>query len=171
MPSRWRGPGGLAIIAILAAATVALGTVAAAGTTVGADPMLIVRGPDERVLARVALPDGWFTLRYRNSLYGSLAEERYEVGPRGELTLVELAADELAVLEEYSSIDGAAERTVGADRAWRADPALDVRLEQLVVAATDLGERTLVVAGADALALWQLVADADPSVRLTVELP
>lgn len=171
MPSRWRGPGGLAIMATLGLAAIVIGSAVAAPTASGVDPMLVVRGPDERVLARLALPDDGFTLRYRNSLYGSLAEERYEVGPRGEMRLVELAADELAVLEEYSAIDGAAERAAGTGRVWRADPAFDVRVDELVVAATDLGERTVVIGGADALALWRLVGDADPSVRLGVDLP
>lgn len=168
MPARWRGRfGGLAILVMLGALVVALAVGSAARA-----PSLVVRGPDGDVLAERALPGGGFSLRYRNSLYRSLAEERFAVDAAGRIRLVELSADQLAVLEEYYAIDTPAERQ-GADaaRAWRAEPARDVVIESLMVAATDLGQRVLLVDGAAPLELWRLVDDGDPSVRLEVTAP
>src|SRR5688500_19017444 len=149
MPNRWRGRiAGLAILAALGPLTLT------AGAT-DADPTLVVRGPDDGVLAEVRLPDGAFTLRYRNSVYRSLAEEHYIVDALGRIELVGLAADELAVLEEYYAIESPAWRAGhGADRVWRADPARRVTIESLIVAGTDLGQRTLLVGGEVPLALW-----------------
>ncbi len=169
MPDRWRGRlGGLAILALLAALVVPLALTAA----VRAAPTLLVHGPNGEVLAERVLPDGGFTLRYRNSLYRSLAEERYAIDAVGSIRLVELSADELAVLEEYYAIDTPATRQGGGGaRGWRAAPAREVVIESLTVAATDLGQRVLLVDGAPPLALWQLVSDSDPSVRLEVSAP
>jgi hypothetical protein len=167
MLSRWRGrSAGLAILAILALPLV---TTAA---TARADPLLALRGPDDHVLAVLTLPDASFTLRYRNSLYGSTAEERYVAGGDGRIRLVELAADELAVLEEYYAIDDPASRTgAGASRAWRADPSRAVVLDRLIVAATDLGRRTLLVEGQPPIELWRLVDDEAPSIELVIRMP
>ena len=169
MRTRWRGRlGGLAILAVLAALIVPLALTAAAP----AAPALVVVGPDGEVLAERVLEDGGFGLRYRNSLYRSLAEERYAVEPDGRIRLVELSADELAVLEEYYAIDRPAERHPhDAARAWRAEPAGEVVIESLVVAATDLGQRVLLVDGAAPLELWRLVEDGNPSIRLEVKAP
>lgn len=161
MTHRWRGrSAGLAILTLLVVPLVAL-----AGS--GTHPQLLVRGPDGEVLAVVELPDSTFTLSYRNSLYRSVAEERYSVSETGQITLGSLGADELAVLEEYYAIDEPARPGEG-DRAWMADPARPVVLDELTVAATDLGRRTLLVDGAEPLELWRLVDDASPSVRLEV---
>ena len=166
MPTRWRGRiAGLVILATLGPLTL---TAAAAR----ADPTLVVRGPDDSVLAELRLPDGSFTLRYRNSLYRSLAEEHFVVDAAGRIELVGLAADELAVLEEYYAIDRPAWRAAGdAARSWRADPAREVTIDTLIVAGTDLGQRTLLVDGAAPLALWRLVEDGSPSVELNASLP
>jgi hypothetical protein len=162
MPGRWRGRiAGLAILAVLGPITL---TAAAART----DPTLVVRGPDERVLAELRLPEASFTLRYRNSLYGSLAEEHFVVDADGRIQLVGLAADELAVLEEYYVIDRPAWRAEGGARTWRADPARAVTIETLIVAGTDLGQRTLFIDGHAPLSLWRLVDDRSPSVELSV---
>jgi len=164
---RWRGRiGGLTIAAVM---VVLLG----AGADVAGNraPALLVRGSDGTSLARVELPpDGSFALRYRNSLYDSLVEERFLVLADGRLRLVRLAADELAVLEEYYAIDRPAVRPAGgASRAWEAEPPLTVEEAALLIAATDLGERTLLVTGAPPLELWRLVDDAAPSVWLEVD--
>jgi hypothetical protein len=166
MTSRWRGRiTGLVILA-------ALGPLTLTAAAEWADPTLVVRGPDDRVLAELKLPEASFTLRYRNSLYRSLAEEHYVVDARGRIELVGLAADELAVLEEYYAIDRPAWRAeAGAARTWLADPAREVTIETLIVAGTDLGERTLLVDGAAPLALWQLVDDRSPSVELKASRP
>ena len=164
MPSRWRGRvAGLAIVGVLVG-TLAASVVARSG------PTLTVRGPDDRVLARFELPGGAFAMRYRNSLYRSLAEERYVIDADGRIRLVELAADELAVLEEYYAIDDpASPETAGGGRAWRADPAREVILDDILVAGTDLGQRTLLVDGSPPLELWKLVEDEAPSVMLEVD--
>ena len=166
MPGRWRGRiAGLAILAVL-------GPVTLTAAAVRAGPSLVVRGPDDRVLAALRLPEASFTLRYRNSLYRSLAEEHYVVDAHGRIELVGLAADELAVLEEYYAIDGPAWREEDdAGRTWRADPAREVSIEALIVAGTDLGQRTLLVDGAAPLALWRLVDDRSPSVELKASMP
>ena len=166
MLHRWRGRiAGLAILA-------ALGPLTLTAAAAHADPILVVRGPDDRVLAELPLPDHTFTLRYRNSLYRSLAEERYVVATTGRIELFGLAADELAVLEEYYAIDRPAWRAEGGvARTWRADPAREVSIETLIVAGTDLGQRTLMVDGSAPLALWRLVSDRSPSVELNVSQP
>ena len=166
MGNRWRGRlAGLAILAALGPLTL---TAAAAHT----DPILVVRGPDQSVLAELPLPDRTFTLRYRNSLYQSLAEEQYVVDAEGRIKLVGLAADELAVLEEYYAIERPAWRaSSGAARTWRAGPAREVIIENLIVAGTDLGQRTLLVDGQAPLALWRLVGDRSPSIELEASVP
>jgi hypothetical protein len=132
--------------------------------------MLRVTTDDGRLLATIQLPaDGEFALRYRNSLYGTLAEEYFAATPDGLLRLIGLAAEQLAVLEEYYEIDGAASRTAAhSSMRWRATPAQSVLERQLRVAATDLGRRTLVVDGATPIDLWRLVDDARPVVVLEV---
>src|SRR5918992_3605763 len=107
MPNRWRGRiAGLAILAALGPLTLTAGAA-------HADPILVVRGPDDRVLAELRLPDRTFSLRYRNSLYRSLAEEHFVVDDAGRIGLAGLAADELAVLEEYYAVERPA---------WRSGP-------------------------------------------------
>ena len=133
----------------------------------GADWQLAVRAANDEVLLRVPLPDGRFTLRYRNSLYGSLAEERFEIGPGGTIFLVELAADEAAVLDEYYTTDRPNLADPGDTRRWRARPAAPVTLEELAVAASQHSRRTLVVEDRP-FPLWQL-AGAAPTVTLEAE--
>lgn len=170
MKDRWRSrSAGLAIILV----TAAIGGVAWTVASAERGQVLVVRLPDGTRLAAVPLnADGEFALRYRNSLYGSLAEERFVSGPGRAIRLVELAADELAVLEEYYAIDEAAHPAPSADsRVWTAESAQRVSLESLVVAATDRGERTLLVDGQPDLELWHLVEDGASSVVLTLEAP
>ena len=163
MIRRWRGRSvGLAILALLLLP-------GSAGS--GQYPLLIVRGPDGTVLARMPLADGGFTLRYRNSLYRSTAEEHYAVAPEGMIELRSLAADELAVLEEYYAIDEPARPSQSGGRAWTAEPARPVTIASLIVAATDLGRRTLLIDGQPELELWRLVRDDSPSVQLSVAAP
>jgi hypothetical protein len=152
---------------ILAAVAVVGAILVVAGR--GAPAVLAVRDASGTVLAGIPLPDASFTLRYRNSVYESLAEERFVVeGDR--MLLRELAADERAVLEEYYSIDGAARPGGPADaRPWTARPADHVSLRELAIAATDLGQRALLVEGSPPLDLWRLVEDRRPTVVLGVE--
>lgn len=165
MTDRWRGrAAGLAVAITIAG----VAGIAAVQATARASPTLVARDASGEVIARLALPDGEFTLRYRNSLYRSLAEERFALGDDGRFRLVTLAADELAVLEEYYEIDGEATPTDGGPRRWQAAPGQTVELTTLRVAATDLGQRTIVVEGEPPIELWRLVDDADPSVLLEV---
>jgi hypothetical protein len=173
---RWRGRlGGLAILALVATASV-LAAVGFATVRPGSpstpaprsDWQLVVRATNKDVLLRLPLPDGRFTLRYRNSLYGSLAEERFEIDPEGAIVLVELAADEAAVLDEYYTTDRPRPGDPGDTRRWRARPAAPLTLEELVVAASQHSRRTLVVEG-HSVRLWPLAPAGTPTVILEAE--
>lgn len=164
-PNRWRGRLGALVIG----GVVLLCGWAATTTVAGSPAQLRVTADDGTVLATVPLPDsGAFALRYRNSLYGTLAEERFVVTADGRLRLTGLAAEQLAVLEEYYAIDEPATRTWTGRMAWLASPAHVPVEERLRVAATDLGARTLLVAGSAPLRLWTLVGDDRPVVVLDV---
>lgn len=128
-----------------------------------------VREPDGTLLAHVPLPGGGFALSYRNSVYGTLAEERYRTAPDGTFRVVTLAAEQLAVLEEYYAVPGPARRASepGAP-AWLAEPGSSTVLDELAVAATELGERTLHVPGSPPVPLPPLVT-TDPTVVLDIE--
>ncbi len=170
MSARWRvRPPGLAIVVL--ATAVLTGAVGCSPVAQSSPPerSLVVRLADGTEAARLALPDdGRFALRYRNSLYGSVAEERFVVdGARA--TLVELAADELAVLEEYYAADTATSADGGDPRAWVAAPRNAVSFSSLQIAATDRGERTLLVEGHDPLELWELVTHGAPTVVVEVD--
>jgi hypothetical protein len=167
MTSRWRGRRAGPVV--LGMALILLVPIAAFGGA-SREPTLVVHGSDGSVLARLPLPDGAFTLRYRNSVYRSTAEERFVVDGDGQIRLDGLAADELAVLEEYYVIGEPARRATRG-RGWVARPQHPVVVERLTVAATDLGQRTLLVAGHEPLELWRLVEDTAPSVHLEVDVP
>lgn len=94
---RWRGRvGGLTI------AIVVIVALTSRPAERGAPATLVVSAYDGSPLARVTLlADGEFTLRYRNSIYGSLVDEEFVITAEGRMRLTGLAADELAVLEEY----------------------------------------------------------------------
>ena len=151
------------MVAALVAATLA-------ASAIGAGPhgAVVVTDPDGRTLARLPLgADGDFALRYRNSLYGTRAEERFSVAGDGNFNLVELAAEQLAVLEEYYAVDEAPRGS--ASGWWTAAPSHELELDRLRVAATDLGQRSLIVPGQPPLDLWRLVPDSAPSVLITVD--
>lgn len=124
------------------------------------------------MLASLPLHGERFAVSYRNSIYGTLAEERYAVLPDGRYRLVEIAADQLAVLEEYYAVPGAPRRAAEPDRReWVVppDPERPTVLQALSIAATDLGERTVHVPGEPPLELWRLVGDQNPFVVLDIE--
>lgn len=172
MANRWRGRrAGLAIVLALVTAAASASALSALGLGDARSTLaVVVRASDGTVLARVPLPaTGQFALRYRNSLYGSLAEERFTATPDRRFWLQELAADELAVLEEYYAVPGPAEHApVGDRRIWRARPADVSAFERLTIAATKLGERTLLVPGHEDVALWRLV-EREPVVVVELE--
>lgn len=163
--------GGAALAGALALGSGVLAPAAEGGATTTAGPAVVVGDGAGDVLEQVPLGDGDFAVSYRNSIYGTLAEERYTVLADGRFRLVEIAADQLAVLEEYYGVPGAPHRTTGPDRrTWAVDPDPDrpVIFERLSIAATDLGERTLHVPGNPPLALWRLV-DENPTVVLDIK--
>lgn len=127
---------------------------------------------DDGELARVPLAGTSFSVSYRNSIYGTRAEERYTLEPDGTFVLDQIAADQLAVLEEYYAVPSAPS-AAGADdrREWvvEPDPSRPAVFEKLSIAATDLGHRTLHVEGAPPLELWSLVQDDNPFVELDLK--
>lgn len=167
-------------IAVAAAAVLAIaggsGVVAAAqapGPAAGSPGRsLVVRGSEGDILTTVPLTGDGFSVSYRNSIYGTPAEERYTVLPDGRFRLVEIAADQLAVLEEYYAVPGAPSRAPPTDRRrWivAPDPDAPTVLKSLSIAATDRGERTVHVHGRRPVRLWPLVADDRPFVVLDIE--
>ena len=134
---------------------------------------VVIRDPGGDVLASLPLRGDSFAVGYRNSIYGTLAEERYVAEEGGSYRLTEIAADQQAVLEEYYAVPGAPTRAPAGDRRdWVAgpDPRHPAVFEKLSIAATDLGERTLHVPGSAPLALWRLVDDDSPFVSLDISL-
>jgi len=131
-----------------------------------------VRTPDGQLIAQVPLEGDTFAVGYRNSIYGTLAEERYRVHEDGRFELVEIAAEQLAVLEEYYAVPGAPRPAPAGDRlayVVEPDPARPAVFAELNIAATDLGERTLWVPGHPAVPVWQRVVSDDPTVLLDIE--
>jgi len=153
----------------------AVATVLAAGLLgagcAGADPgpALTVRGSGGELLTQVPLPAKEFAVSYRNSVYGSVAEERYHVREGGRFGLVELAADQLAVLEEYYAVPGPVRTAPDGDRRrFVAEPRDHPVFSELAIAATALGERTLHVPGRPPVPLPPLVTD-EVTVVLDIE--
>jgi hypothetical protein len=177
MIDRWRGRSiGLAIVALIAAgsalAAVGFAAVRSGSPHMGAPPadwQIVVRGANNEVLRRVPLPEGRFVLRYRNSVYGSQAEERFAISSDGRMVLVELAADEAALLDEYYDAHRPRPADPGDTRFWQAAPRSPLALQELPLAATEHGRRTLVVEG-QLVPLWQLVGAGPPTVILEAEL-
>lgn len=182
--ARAEGPGGAPTrrrtlrwpaVVVLGAVAVLVGAGATATTAApdGDDGRaVVVRTPDGEVVARVPLTGDRFAVSYRNSVYTTLAEERYRVLPDGRFALVEIAADQVAVLEEYYALPGAPRPAPPGDRRGHVadpDPARPAVFEVLDIAATDLGERTLHVPGAAPVPIWRLVTGDDPTVLLEIE--
>ncbi|EMY34163.1 hypothetical protein D477_011141 [Arthrobacter crystallopoietes BAB-32] len=170
----------LAVVVAVLVGLGALTAVSAAGFAFafgqgGTGGRTLVVGNDDGELARVPLDAGSFAVSYRNSIYQSVAEERYEVLPDGTYRLVEIAADQLAVLEEYYGVPGAPVSAGPDDRrnyVVPPDPSRPAVFDTLSIAATDLGQRTLHVPGEPPLALWQLVGHDNPYVELEIkEIP
>ncbi len=176
MRGRRSGLAALAILGVVAtAAALASGGIRAAGgvfapdASTDADWRLVIRDGGGETLMAVDLRDGTFALRYRNSLYGSLAEERFSVTGDGQLELTSVAAEEPALLAEYYGVEAPKPTADGDTLPWAGRAAEPVALDQLSIAATRQGQRTLLVSGRAPVALWQLVADTAPTVTLTVE--
>lgn len=133
---------------------------------------VVVTDGDGDVLAEVPLRGDSFAVSYRNSIYQTMAEERYDVRADGSYRLVQIAAEQLAVLEEYYGVPGAPHRAPEKDRRrWVVppDPARPAIFTDLSIAATDLGERALHVPGAEPVELWRLVEDTNPYVKIDIK--
>ena len=158
---------------VVLALALAAGTTAAVLVARGDGvPTVTVRTPDGGLIAAVPLDGDTFAVGYRNSIYSTLAEERYHLLPDGRFELVELAAEQLAVLEEYYQVPGAPRPASSGDRlayVVEPDPARPATFDQLRIAATDLGERTLFVPGHAPVPIWERVVTADPTVILDIE--
>jgi len=144
---------------LVAAVVLSAGLAGAGCSAENAGPAVTVRDEDGALLTRVPLPGGSFAVSYRNSVYGTVAEERYRAGTGGRFGLVELAADQLAVLEEYYAVPGPVHAAPPGDRRnWVAQPAGAPVFPDLTIAATALGERTLLVPGHAPVPLAPLAA-------------
>jgi hypothetical protein len=131
-----------------------------------------VRAPDGDLIARVPLSGDTFAVGYRNSVYTTLAEERYRVLSDGRFELIELAAEQTAVLEEYYAVPGPPRAAGPGDRlpyVVDPDPSRPAVFDDLRIAATDLGERTLFVPGHAPVPIWERVVTDDPTVILDIE--
>ncbi|MGH3367838.1 MAG: hypothetical protein ACRDOY_11605 [Nocardioidaceae bacterium] len=162
-------------VAGVGAGLVGVAALGLAGLATAADqdavsvPSVVVRSEAGEVLARVPLGGRRFAVTYRNSIYKTLAESRYAVAPPGRFRLVRVAADQRAVIEEYYAIPGPDRAREGDRRRWVARPRDRAVFDELTIAATDLGERTLRVPGRRPVRLWRLVGDDDPIVVLDVQ--
>jgi hypothetical protein len=144
------------LVAAVAVAVTGLLAAGCAGPAQG--PTVTVRDSGGALLTQVPLPAGAFAVSYRNSVYGTVAEERYRVQDGGRFGLVELAADQLAVLEEYYAVPGPAREAPDFDRRhWLAEPGTRPVFSDLSSAATARGERTLHVPGHPPVPLAPLV--------------
>jgi len=163
---RWRGRrlAGLAAIVLVASAMAGAAAMARENDT----RWIVVRDRAGAELTRAPLPrSNELALRYRNSIYRSIAEEHFQV-EADHLDLVELRAEELAVLEEYYTAVGGVRD--GSDRSmWSVEverPPIELPLR---IQATALGERTLLTSEEE-VSLWRLVADRDDTlVVLSIE--
>ncbi|WP_105036275.1 hypothetical protein [Cryobacterium aureum] len=149
-----------------------VGADAGGGGGDGAERMIVVTDQGGDVLASLPLNGDSFSVSYRNSIYQTMAEERYVVAADGTYELVEIAADQLAVIEEYYAVPDAPRRAPAGDRrayVVEPNPLHPAVFEALSIAATDLGERTIHIPGSSPYALWQLVDDAAPYLVLEIE--
>jgi hypothetical protein len=164
-----------AVLLLVGAGLALAGAVGGSLAVAGADDRghsVTVRTPDGELLARVPLDGDTFAVGYRNSIYRTLAEERYRVHDDGGFELVELAAEQVAVLEEYYAVPGAPRPAPTGDRldfVAEPDPAYAPVFDDLRIAATDLGERTLFVPGSEPVPIWRRVVSDDPAVILDIE--
>lgn len=164
-------PSSFAVVVL--AVLVCLGTlVGISAGSAGSPQRFLAVMNDDGELARVPLTGDTFAVSYRNSIYQTLAEERYEIQPDGSYRLVEIAADQLAVLEEYYGVPGAPMEADPSDRrnyVVPPDQSRPVHFQKLSIAATDLGQRTLHVPGEKPLELWPLVGNDNPFIVLDIK--
>lgn len=160
----------IAIVVVCCAALAGLGVTLPWDDAEGRS--VVVTDAGGEALATVPLEGDSFAVSYRNSIYRTLAEERYEVRADGSYRLEQIAAEQLAVLEEYYGVPAAPRRAPEGDRRrWvvAPDPTRPAVFTDLSIAATDLGERVLHVPGSEPVELWRLVEDSDPYVSIDIK--
>lgn len=151
-----------ALLAFVLAAAAVVAWTAAARTDDGL--RVVVRDADGARVAEAGLPaSGRFALTYRHSVYGAPAEERFRAG-RGDrgFVLEAIASPSQAVLDYYA-VEGRRTRRGGR---WLLVPSQPARYDELALAATAVGRRTLAVGG-DRIALWR--AGRARHLRIAVE--
>jgi hypothetical protein len=117
-----------------------LGIALAALPLAGGPPAVVARSGSDEV-ARVALPPSrTFALEYRHSYYRQPARETFRAAPDGSFALVAVSSPSEAVLDYYE-IEGQRERRGGV---WTLHPARPARFDDMALAATRVGRRTLV---------------------------
>ena len=122
---------------------------------------VVVHDEDGSVLAKARLPaSGRFALEYRHSYYRVAARESFAADSSG-FRMIEVASPSEAVLDYYE-IEGTRSRR---DGVWTLRPARPARFDELALAATAVGRRTL-VAGDRRVPLY---GGDDVHVRLGVE--
>ena len=116
----------------------ALAVLALAGC--GGGPEVVARDADGGVVAEAALPaDGRFALTYRHSVYRAPAEERFRAVDGG--FVLDSVASPSARVIDYYELDGRRTREGGV---WVLHPDRPARFEEMALAATRRGRRTLV---------------------------
>jgi hypothetical protein len=106
---------------------------------VGGPPHVVARTADGEQVASLRVA-GAFALEYRHSYYRQPARETFRVRPDGGFELAAVSSPSAAVLDYYE-IDGSLTRR---DGWWTLRPARPARFEELALAATTVGRRTLV---------------------------
>jgi hypothetical protein len=136
---------------------VALGAMA----VTGGSPHVVARTADGDAVAELRLPaSGTFALEYRHSYYRQPARETFRATEDG-FVLVAVSSPSEAVLDYYE-MEGTRTRAGGT---WTLRPERAPRFDDMALAATEVGRRTL-VAGGERVPLY-----GGPSVhlRLAVE--
>jgi hypothetical protein len=106
----------------------------------GGAPHVVARTAGGDVVAELRLPpSGTFALEYRHSYYRQPARETFRATEDG-FELVAISSPSEAVLDYYE-IEGTRERRGGG---WTLRPARPAHFEQMALAATAVGRRTLV---------------------------
>jgi hypothetical protein len=118
---------------------VAIGALAVTG---GA-PHVVARTADGDAVAELRLPaSGTFSLEYRHSYYRRPARETFRATGDG-FELIAVSSPSEAVLDYYE-IEGTRARRGGV---WTLRPARRAQFDQMALAATAIGRRTLVAGG------------------------